>query len=100
MLCLWRWSIPAAIPRINRILCSSFNFTFESYNNLSKLPNQSKFERLWEKYFYNQMQSCDKCLWFDLIRINHTSRTIFHDNDRLRTIQWNSKQMNNIWMWR
>jgi hypothetical protein len=44
---LWRWSIPAAIPRINRILCSSLNFTFESNNNLSKLPNQSKFEKKW-----------------------------------------------------
>jgi hypothetical protein len=29
-----------------------------------------------------------------------TSSTIFHHNHRLRSIQWNSKHLNNIWMWR
>jgi hypothetical protein len=29
-----------------------------------------------------------------------TSSTISHHNHRLRSIQWNSKHLNNIWMWR
>jgi hypothetical protein len=33
-------------------------------------------------------------IWFD------TSSTIFQNDNRLRTIQWNSKHLNNIWMWR
>jgi hypothetical protein len=70
MLCLWRWSIPAAIPRINWILCSSLNFTFESYNNLSKLPNQSNLRLKVRNFLHNQMKNCNKCLWFDLIWID------------------------------
>jgi hypothetical protein len=59
MLCLWRWSIPAAIPRINWILCSSLNFTFESYNNLSKLPNQSNLRSKVRNFLHNQMKNCN-----------------------------------------
>jgi hypothetical protein len=68
MLCLWRWSIPAAIPRINRILCSSLTFTLESNNNLSKLPNQSKFwECIWARDFLHTIK-WRIGIWFDLIR--------------------------------
>jgi hypothetical protein len=38
ILCLWRWYIPNAIPRINSSFRSFDSFSFESYNNLSKLP--------------------------------------------------------------
>jgi hypothetical protein len=38
ILCLWRWYIPNAIPPTNSSFRSLDNFTFESYNNLSKLP--------------------------------------------------------------
>jgi hypothetical protein len=38
MLCLWRWSVPAAIRRISFNILSSVNGSFESYNNRSKLP--------------------------------------------------------------
>jgi hypothetical protein len=38
ILCLWRWYIPNAIPSINSSFRSFDNISFESYNNLSKLP--------------------------------------------------------------
>jgi hypothetical protein len=59
------------------------------------LINQSKFWEIVREIFFT-IKWRNECFWFD----NFNSITIFHNNDRLRTIQWNSIQMNNIWMWR
>jgi hypothetical protein len=70
-------------------------------NQTTTCPNFLINQKIWEIVKFsshsNEELGCVFVIWFDSM---NTSSTIFQNNDRLRTIQWNSKQMNNIWMWR
>jgi hypothetical protein len=81
ILCLWRWYIPAAIPRTNSNISSSDNFSFELNKSLSKLPAIPKYSTQSNPFFSFLISFF--CTFLSLSLTSSQTHSISHQLKRL-----------------